>query len=404
MKTSKLLLSLALVCLFNLSYAVDRIVQENGPVGTFSTISAAITASVNGDRIIVHPKIGDSPYVENITVDKSLEIVTATDGVRYRIQGNITITALNNRTVTIIGAHLVSGDIIGSTAGWRTNVNLMGCRLDGGSITFNNQYYVSVVSNLLQSGSINISHGRIIGNQLVNESALISISNSTSLPNDTMFVVANQFPRLNCTSDIFLNILNNFIKRLDTNLVNNAHTINYTFVSTQSKLNIINNTVITPYTFNNFGDVRARYLSLQSPAVIKNNIFQGSAISNSTGSWAPTAVLTSSGNASSYNYFRNNLVGFPAFSSTDVLLTTNAVDNATGQLILPTPALNGADPSFEFYDLDLSPGDAGCFGGSYSLDNYFPITGSSRVFWLDVPFGITTTGSPLQIRAEGFDR
>ena len=80
------------------------------------------------------------------------------------------------------------------------------------------------------------------------------------------------------------------------------------------------------------------------------------------------------------------------------------VNTTTGQLILPTPALNGADPSFEFYDLDLSVGDAGCYGGSYSLDNYFPITGSSRVFWVDMPFGITTNGAPLQIKAEGFDR
>lgn len=399
MKTSKLLLSLALICLFNFSYAVDRIVQENGPAGTFSTISAAITASVNGDRIIVHPKIGDSPYVENITIDKSLEIVSATDGVRYRIQGNVTITALNNRTVTIIGAHLVSGSISGSSSGWRTNVNLMGCSLDGGNIDFNNQYYVSVISNLLDSGSISISHGRIIGNQLNNESSLITISNSTSITSDTMNIVGNRFPRVLCTSDIFLNVSNNFIRRLNSPSVGMAHSIFYTFQSTQPKLNIINNTIITPYS--SFSTDRARYLSLSSPAIIKNNIFQASSTNSA---FAPTSSLVSSGNSSSFNYIRDNLVAYGAFSSTDVLITTNAVNTTTGQLVLPTPALNGADPSFEFYDLDLSPGDAGCFGGSYSLDNYFPITGSSRVFWLDVPFGITTSGSPLQIRAEGFDR
>jgi hypothetical protein len=141
---------------------------------------------------------------------------------------------------------------------------------------------------------------------------------------------------------------------------------------------------------------------LSSPAQIKNNIFQASQVNFSN--FAPSATLTVSGNASSYNYVMNTLVAYPVASSTDVLLTTNPVNTTTGQLLLPTAALNGADPSFEFYDLDLSAGDAGCFGGSYSLDNYFPITGSSRVFWLDVPFGVTTSGGPVQIKAEGFDR
>lgn len=398
MKIIKSIFCLSLFLLCNLTFALDRIVQENGPSGTFSSVSAAITASLNGDRIIVHPKIGDSPYVENITIDKSLEIVSATDGIRYRIQGNVVITALNNRTVTIIGAHLVSGDITGSSAGWRTNVNIMGCRLDGGSINFNNQYYVSVVSNLLESGSIGISHGRIIGNQLNGETSFITISNSTSITSDTINIIGNRIPRIVCSSDIFLNLINNFIKRVVTPSVGSAHSISYTFQSTQPKLNIINNTIITPYSTGSTD--RARYLNLSSPAVIKNNIFQASATNSN---FAPNAVLTTTGNSSSYNYVRNNLVAYPVASTTDTTLTTNAVDNTTGQLILPTPALNGADPSFEFYDLDLSPGDAGCFGGSYSLDNFFPITGSSRVFWLDVPFGITTTGAPLQIRAEGFD-
>jgi hypothetical protein len=348
----------------------------------------------------VHPKIGGNPYVENITIDKSLEIVSATDGVRYRIQGNVTVTALNNRTVTIIGAQLVSGDLSGATAGWRTNVNILGCILDGGSINFNNQYYVSVVSTILESGSIILSHGRVIGNQLNNEGTFIQVSNSTSIADDTMNIVANITPRIFCSSNIFLNIYNNFIRRNIINTVANTHSIEYTFASTQSKMNIFNNTVVTPYS--NFSTGRARYLSLSSPAQIKNNIFQASQVNFSN--FAPSATLTASGNASSYNYVMNTLVAYPVASSTDVLLTTNPVNTTTGQLLLPTAALNGADPSFEFYDLDLSAGDAGCFGGSYSLDNYFPITGSSRVFWLDVPFGVTTSGGPVQIKAEGFDR
>lgn len=386
------------MCITTNAFAIDRIVQENGPTGTFSTITAAITAAVDGDRIIIYPKIGDNPYVEDITINKTLEFASAEDSVRYKIQGNITIQALNDRVVTIISAHLTAGSIIGNTAGWRTEVNVMGCILDGGSIAFTNQYYASIVSNILQSGNIRLSHGKVIGNDL--NTSQILVEGPASINNDTLNIIANKAGRITCTSDIFLNIYNNFIRRLSTNSAAFAHSISYSIASSQVKMNIINNTVITPYS-DTSNAARASYLSLTAPALIKNNIFQASAISNTL--IAPNAILVA-GNASSYNFISTSLAGYGAISTTDTSIAGSPANATTGQLILPTPALDGADPGFEYYDLNLSVGDAGCYGGSYSLDNYFPITGSSRVYNIDMPFGITTTGAPLNIKADGFDR
>jgi hypothetical protein len=395
---SKLLLSLLLLSFYYVS-ATDRIVQENGAAGTFSTITAAIAASVNGDRVIVHPKIGGNPYVENITIDKTLEIASAEDGVRYKIQGNITLQALNNRTITIIGAHITTGSISGATAGWRTNVNIMGCIIEGGSISLSNQYYGTIVSNILENGSISISHGRIVGNELLNDGTFISINNSTSITDDTINIVANKVASISCSSDVFLNIYNNLIRKVSG--VNGFRSIRYDFVSsTANKLNIINNTIILSNSASG-GSSYNYYLDLKSPAFVKNTIFYR--VNNGL-SVAPNFFFGSGITVTaSYNYYRTVSVVIPS-EVNPVNLTADPVDIATGQLILPTAALNGADPSFQFYDLDLSIGDAGCYGGSYSLDNYFPITGSSRVFWVDMPFGITTNGAPLQIKAEGFDR
>lgn len=401
MKTIKISFSVVLLCMFHYSFALDRVVQENGPAGTFTTISAAIAASADGDRIIVHPKIGDNPYIEDLLIDKSLEIVSATDGVRYKLQGNIVITALNNRLVTLIGAQLVLGNIGGNTTGWRTNVNIMGCKLDGGNIDFNNQFYVTVVSNILENGSINLSHGRIIGNQLNSESSLINISNSTSITNDTMNIIGNSIPRIwsQSTSDIFLNIQNNFIRRVLINNTEDTHSIRYSFSSLTIKLNIINNTILTPKS--NIFVGRSRYLSLSAPAVIKNNIIDGTA---PLGQNFPNVSLTGT-NSSSFNFISGeNVAAYPALSATDTVFTGAIVDQTTGRLLLPTAASNGADPSFEYYDLDLTRGDAGCYGGSYSLDNFFPITGSSRVFWVDAPFGAVSGSGQIQVKAEGFDR
>lgn len=401
MKTIKITLSIVLLCMFHFSFALDRVVQENGPAGTFSTISTAIAASADGDRIIVHPKIGDNPYVEDLVINKSLEIVSATDGVRYKLQGNIEITALNNRLVTIIGAQLVLGNIAGNTTGWRTNVNIMGCKLDGGNIDFNNQFYVTVVSNILENGSINLSHGRIIGNQLNNERSLINIRNSNSITNDTMNIIGNIIPRIwsQSSSDIFLNIQNNFIRRVLINNTEDAHSIRYSFSSSSIKLNIINNTILTPRSNVFIG--RARYLSLSARAAIKNNIIDATAL---MGDNAPDVFMTGI-NSSSFNFVSQvNLVDYPALSDTDTEFSGAIVDQTTGRLLLPTAASNGADPSFEYYDLDLTRGDAGCYGGSYSLDNFFPITGSSRVFWIDAPFGAVSGSGQIQVKAEGFDR
>jgi hypothetical protein len=392
----KTIKTLILLLVVTNTFAIDRIVQENGATGTYATISAAITAAINGDRIIIHPKIGDNPYVENIIIDKTLELASAQDGVRYKIQGSITLTAANNRNITIIGAHITTGTISGtSTTGWRTNVNIMGSLIEGGDISFNNQYYASIVSNILQNGSITIAHGKIIGNELVNEYKIISVVGSGSIPNDTVNIIANKTGRIFCSSDIFLNIYNNFIKIVN-GTASTINSIEYTFTSTASnKLNIFNNTILTSSSssFFNF------FLNLKSPALVKNNIFQKSNVAALT----PAFSFGSGVNITASKNYYNSSFDIPT-ENNPTHVTTGPSSLASGILTLPTPAQNGADPSFEFYDLDLTVGDAGCYGGSYTLDNYFPITGSSRVYNIDMPFGIITTGAPLNIKADGFDR
>ncbi|TBX69896.1 hypothetical protein EZL74_05630 [Flavobacterium silvisoli] len=382
------------------AFATDRIVQENGAAGTYPTISAAITAAVDGDRIIVYPKIGDNPFIENITINKSLEFATAEDGVRYKIQGNISLEASNNRVITIIGAHLVSGNIQGLTSGWRTNVNIMGCLLEGGNINFSNQYYVNVVSNILSNGNINISHGKVIGNEISNQINQIAIQNSTSISNDTVDIIANKTPRIMCSGNVFLNIQNNFIKALNPDSSNAFFSIYYFYSTTTNMMNIINNTIIVPYGTSSFSSERPKYFNLNAPARIKNNIIQ---VSSTTTSYNPNVFITA-GSSSSYNFIINTVGQYNSLSSTDTIVASPMVDQTTGQLVQSSPAKNGADPSFEFYDLDLTRGDAGCYGGSYSLENYFPITGSSRIYNIDMPFGISTSGGPLNIKADGFDR
>jgi hypothetical protein len=388
----KIIYTLALLGLTAQIKAADLTVQENGPVGTYSSISSAITAAVDGDRIIIHPKIGQDAWVENLTINKSLELVSAQDSTLYKIQGDIEIEALTGREVTIIGANIVSGDIKGIGIGWKTIINISGVIINGGEINFNNQFYVNVVSNIIENGDVRISNGNIIGNELKNYYGIVI---SGSVIGDTIDIVANKVGDILCVSDIFLNVRNNFITtRLTTSGVNG---IQYTFVSTSFKLNVINNIIKAPESFTSSSSSTNWFLKLESKAVILNNIFYEVQNSNSYGPYFDVET----GSRVDYNF--NYLVSSPLSIGNRINSSVNPINNANGRLILPTPAQNGADPSFEYYDLDLTRGDIGCYGGSYSLDNYFPITGSSRVFNVDMPFGLTTGGT-LNIKAKGFDR
>ena len=59
-----------------------------------------------------------------------------------------------------------------------------------------------------------------------------------------------------------------------------------------------------------------------------------------------------------------------------------------------------ASPSLIYYDIDMTRGDRGTFGGPNSIDNYFnTATGKARVYDLNMPFEIWS-GSTPQVRAK----
>ncbi len=400
MKNNLLTIILSLAS-FTTLFATDHVVQEGGTGSVFTTISSAITASADGDRIIIHPKTGGNPWVEDLTIDKSLELVSSQDGTMYKIQGDINIIGQNGREVTVISAHVVSGDIKGTTGStWKTKVNVLGCQLDGGKIMFYNSYDLTVVSTVLLSGNIQFAVGDAIGNQLTNN--YISLY-STSSNTDTVNIIANKMERIISSSPNVVNIINNLI----SNNVSQTSFYSIRFMSAPLSGEIRNNTIRTPSStssslgYYNYFIYDFNTSNTFDNLIIQNNVFVSSTVSSSKPYF--DGSLQSSTVASNYNYYYE-VGGNQTIStnSSEIVLTSNPV-NAAGVLITPTVAQDGANPAFQFYDLDLTPGDAGCYGGSYTLDNYFPITGSSRVFDIDMPFGIFTGGS-LDIKASGFDR
>lgn len=394
------LLSLLLLC-FQQATAADLVVIDGGPAGTYGSIGAAITAASNGDRIIVTNKPSAAPWIENLIVNKSLTFVSATDNVRFKLQGNITIQPANGREVTIIGLESIGGVVQGTTntSSTRTVVNILGSSFNysGAAIDFDFNNYDLTVANcdLGTTGNIDFNYGKILGNQVGRILKTPSTINTT----DKIQIIGNQCALIEMSgSDGSLEVTNNFIS-------GNSASYNSCIYATNLGANthiIANNTIDMAFTLYGIWLVT---VNTGSSFVISNNVIYQSASRNSD---SGIRVNTNNGSiVSEYNYISTN-AGLAATSNYTLSTTDQYVSTVTiagdGRNLAGSPAIDGANPSIQYYDLDLTRGDAGAYGGSFTLDNYFPLTtGSSRVYHVIMDRGVFQ-GYNLDVKALGFDR
>ncbi|HEX2617876.1 MAG TPA: hypothetical protein VHL57_10060, partial [Flavobacteriales bacterium] len=118
-----------------------------------------------------------------------------------------------------------------------------------------------------------------------------------------------------------------------------------------------------------------------------------------------------SGNNGQLNVYYNHVTSAMTFEiSNDFTFAANNTTDQTialdtdGSLLGGNAAIDGANPSPVFSDLDLSTGDAGAYGGSYTLNNFFPLhSGAARVYLTGHAFNVRV-GSTLRVKATAFDR
>lgn len=394
-RVSCTLLTLLLLS-FQQGFAADLVVIDGGPTGTYGSISAAITAANNGDRIIVTNKASMAPWVEDLTINKSLTFVSATDNVRFLLQGDITIQAANGRAVTIIGLESIGGTVVGTnnTNATRTVVNILGSsfNFNGVAINFDFPNYDLTVANcdLGTTGDIYFEYGKILGNQAAN---VFKTPSNITAP-EKILIIGNQCEYINISaSGEEFEIKNNLVEEIETNSLTPG------------------NHAITNNTINMDGRIRGIEiggLQAGSTLIISNNVITQYISVNNDRPISLSLVNNGGSLITEYNYIRNGsgILGVSGFtlSATDVFNSAVNIDVNTQRNTSSSPAVNGANPSIQYYDLDLTRGDAGAFGGSFTLDNYFPLTtGSSRVYHVILDRGIFQ-GYNLDVKALGFDR
>ena len=118
-----------------------------------------------------------------------------------------------------------------------------------------------------------------------------------------------------------------------------------------------------------------------------------------------------SGNNGQVNVYFNHVVSGMTYPiSAGFTFESNNTTNqpitlyVDGTLSNAPACVDGGNPAVVLSDLDLSTGDAGAYGGSYTQTNFHPLhTGAARVHLTGHPFNVRS-GSTLRVKATAFDR
>ena len=415
MKTKNLLALLALLFLgSNPLFATDRIVQQNGPAGTFSSISSAITAAVDGDIIVINNRTDGTAWTEDLTINKSLTLISAADNVQWWMNGAVSFTQAEGRVISLIGMKntTTSGTInkTGTTPVNRMQINIVHSDISANiSLTNVNLYLASSVV----TGTVNFSYGKIIGSEF---NKTITMSADATATEDVNLVIGNKMVAgsvsgycfyANSTTQ-YLQFSNNYA-RGSTGSANAAVAV-VALKSGAVGNRITNCSMVCAFTGSTGSAALALYVAQNTGTLaVENCIISGNYVSASNGgnaflvqSWASSLTTFT------YNMYYNPFSGTTLstlqgnIQNTSLLSTNFTTDGAyTGGSYI-----NLGNPGNTYLDLDLTRNDIGAYGGSYSLENFLPIMSnpqSSRVNLVTGP-RVVNQGGIVTIQAIGFDK
>lgn len=415
--------------------AADIYVREFGGGGAYPTISEAISAASAGDRILVVPKNGDAPYIENLTINKDLQLLSAINGARFKLQGGITI-GVNlpaGARVVIDGLWSNLGNITAANSTNNINVYILNVRLGAGRISLGQNINATIANSTVITAvnndyAVTIHKGKFLGNRVESgrQGLRISADVATSAT-DTVQIIGNEI-RLGAhapsaeqpihailwdSNRYFYNISNNYVisNALSFGSSGDAILINVTSARSGSNSsqfnNVINNTVLysDAATTGSVTRVGIRVLA-PGPNTARNNIFNN-AVMMGAGPAGATGFAFVGTPQISYN----RVGGTATFGSGGSPDGTNSASASTVYVIntngCVTSHVDNGHPDPIFTDLDLTRNDVGACGGSYNIKENFSSQGavgsSAMVHWLELPKRIIQGGT-VSIKAEGHDR
>jgi hypothetical protein len=396
------------------SLATDRFVDAAFGSGNgttmFPTITSAIAAASNGDRILIATGI----YSEGaITISKSVSLIPQTPGAYITYNGNITVAGFAGMKLYVVGFKMgIYGfsaiSISGGSVSNRALVSFVDCKM--GDLSINADFYELLAVRTSVTNTTTMRYGSFIASK-TNDISIVDETGANSTT-DKIRIIADS-------------IMNNFEMRADNYCLSvyNCLMKNIKFY----KWNYI--TSVANEFYNNDVISGANWM-LASQSVpgynfkFSSNNFLGTINFNSSGTYSGYPYYT-------YGYYWDSSVDaglqyssttslFPAVSSAGYFeWTYNGVDipctapTASNPLVLTRvlgtvgTTTNSANPNHEFYDIDLTMGDRGRFGGPYTWNNYFPVSNPSGsrafIYDLNIPADLFP-GQNVDIKAKAYHR
>lgn len=428
-KTITLLAILSVVNVF----ATDRVVNPNLSQGNgttvFVTITDAVAAAQNGDRII----ITSSSYNEGIlTIDKSLQITPQNPGEIINFNSDIVISGFIGMKLEIIGFDLGNYSFI--TNPLNNNSSNASCAVSlvdvqANNIDFNEDYYLL---NLINSNLINdltFKNGTIVLSSM-NNCYIRDETGSNTDDNKTKIIqndISNDLYVFNDNREVLIanNNLNNLIVQkwvLDlekTNyIINNefandtkVHFASHEFNSSNGGLNNIS---FLAYNFRISNNIFSGIINYTAPNFVNNSPWSRFQYGNDYYDYSSVEQIDFSTsnclwpnpNANGFFEWSYNYVNIPSWthsfreyntekdggilSFTNILGTSSIVDSGS--------------PNHNYYDIDLTINDRGINGGPYSQLNYNasnPNNSRAFIFDLEMPADLFP-GENIEIKAQGY--
>tara|TARA_Y100000385_G_scaffold267431_1_gene303521 strand:- start:366 stop:1610 length:1245 start_codon:yes stop_codon:yes gene_type:complete len=395
-------------------FATDRFVDSNLSQGNgttlFTTITSAVAAAVNGDRIIILP----STYNEaELTINKSLQIIPQTAGATINFNANIVVNGFAGMNLEIIGFNLGVYNINSNQAGSMSNrakVSIINCSMNNLNLNVEG-FECYILSNNI-SGQILARFGYFVSNYISDLYILDEAAENPNNSDEKILIVNNDISNrlyiYNNTTRFVIanNELNTIaIKRWNAN----TNLTNYIFNNNFNISKLIVSTVNVPnynLTFTNNLGIASFYTggsSYQTNHLDYNSRNAEDIIFNP---WYYTE--TSNSNLTTSLFPDNDISGFFEWTYNNQLVPRSAPSSNQPLSFVNDYAgnstVNGGNPNHKYYDIDLTINDRGINGGPYSQLNYNasnPNISRAFIFDLEMPVDLFP-GQNIEIKAKGY--
>lgn len=393
-------------------FATDRVVQQGGPVGTYASITAAITAAVDGDNVVINNRSDGLPWLENITINKALTFVSAVDNIQWWMEGNVVINMAEGRAITIVGMRNTSGSFTktGTIPVNRTVVNILYSDING-NITMGSGINLYLGSS--KAIDLSYTYGKIYGNDL----RTLSLSSDGASTEDVNQIIGNRIGIHTAASTAtYLNSNTQYVYYSNNYSKGSITGCNVSILRSGATTNrIINSTIASSSTSSNANGYTGLSISHTSGNLtVENCVLAGYYNSSTTGGsgvviGASSASLTTCTYNMYYNPQQGSGYGTILSSSLNNFSSgyaTQSYFGTDGGFTSGTLHIDAGNPSNFNLDLDLTRNDIGVFGGSYSMANFLPLMNnveSSRVNYMNTP-RVVNQGGTVNVQVIGYDK